>query len=78
MTAPGMNEKRRKEGITFNIQYVSATVLQYEYIHVCVFSIFKFFYCLFTFERETETQTECGWGRAEREGNTESEAGSRL
>ena len=37
--------------------------------------LFNFFKCLFIFERERESTSG---GRAEREGDTESEAGSRL
>ena len=36
-----------------------------------------FFYCLFIFERQRDTWHELGRGR-EREGDTESEAGSRF
>ena len=38
---------------------------------LCFFLVF-----LFIFERETET--ECEWEKTEREGDTESETGSRL
>ena len=41
-----------------------------------VFKVFFFFNVLLIFERERET--ECKHGRAEREGDTECEAGSRL
>ena len=38
--------------------------------------LFFFFNVCFIFEKERET--EHGWGGAEKEGDTESEAGSRL
>ena len=48
-------------------------------IRGCNFFFF-FFSCLFIFERERERKRdrECARGRAERKGDTESEAGSRL
>ena len=46
---------------------------------LCLFIIFAFFKMfLFNFERERERETERKQGRAGREGDTESEAGSRL
>ena len=40
-----------------------------------MYTSFIIFWCLFIFEKEN---TSWGWGTAEREGSTESEAGSRL
>ena len=43
---------------------------------LCIVSLKKKLFLMFTFERERET--ECEQGVAEREGDTESKAGSRL
>ena len=49
--------------------------LKVKFIYLCLFKIF--FKCLFIFERVRERQSMSGGG-TEREGDTESEAGSRL
>ena len=40
--------------------------------------LLKFYFNVYLFLRETEREIECEWGGAGREGDTESDAGSRL
>ena len=48
------------------------------YMYLSVFKKKFFFNVFYLFLGQRETDTECEWVGAEREGDTESEAGSRL